>query len=168
MIQWKNKQFGGGAVQQTLCLGITGWHWPCGWSTPDFAWNGRTLLYQLSSVRGGTGQRNVGMTTSATSHIEEGQARTWKTRWRLSGVIKNRNYQAHIESVILTTAFRHAPSSRCKTDVLEIDLHETLDGVPVVCHDPNLQRLCGRDIEVSQVNFCGKHIIASIRQPCPP
>jgi len=51
-------------------------------------------------------------------------------------------------------AFRHATSSRCKTDVLEIDLHETLDGVAVVCHDPNLQRLCGRDIEVSQVNFC--------------
>ena len=108
------------------------------------------------------------MATSATSHIEEGQARTWKTRWRLSGVIKNRNYQAHFESVILTTAFRHATSSRCKTDVIEIDLHETLDGVAVVCHDPNLQRLCGRDIEVSQVNFCGKRIIASIRQPSMP
>ena len=104
------------------------------------------------------------MTTSATSHIEEGQARTWKTRWRLSGVIKNRNYQARLESVILTTGFRHATSSRCKTDVLEIDLHETLDGVAVVCHDPNLQRLCGRDIEVSQINFCGKRIIiASIK-----
>ena len=59
---------------------------------------------------------------------------------------------------MVTTAFRHATSPRCKTDVLEIDLHETLDGVAVVCHDPNLQRLCGRDIEVSQVNFCGKRI----------
>ena len=51
-------------------------------------------------------------------------------------------------------AFRHAVTT-CRTDVLELDIHETADGVPVVCHDANLERLTGDSVEIKDILFKG-------------
>ena len=51
-------------------------------------------------------------------------------------------------------AFRHAVTT-CRTDVLELDIHETSDGVPVVCHDANLERLTGDRVEIKDIPFKG-------------
>ena len=36
---------------------------------------------------------------------------------------------------------------------IETDVHASLDGVAVVCHDPDLRRLAGRDVKVEQLTF---------------
>jgi glycerophosphoryl diester phosphodiesterase len=45
---------------------------------------------------------------------------------------------------------------RCKTlgiEMVEMDIHETKDGVPVVCHDGNLERLCGQDVSIKDLRY---------------
>ena len=41
-----------------------------------------------------------------------------------------------------------------KTDCLELDAHLTKDHIPVVVHDENLKRLTGKNVNVSQLNYC--------------
>ena len=50
-------------------------------------------------------------------------------------------------------AFRYSVDV-LKTDCLELDAHLTKDRIPVVCHDKNLKRLTGIDVDVSQLNYC--------------
>jgi glycerophosphoryl diester phosphodiesterase len=38
-------------------------------------------------------------------------------------------------------------------EYIETDVHASLDGVAVVCHDPDLTRVAGRDIRVAQLTF---------------
>ena len=37
---------------------------------------------------------------------------------------------------------------------MELDTHLTKDGIPVVCHDRNLERLTGIDVDVSELKYC--------------
>lgn len=39
------------------------------------------------------------------------------------------------------------------TEMLELDCHLTLDGYVVVCHDKNLERQTGSDVDISLVKF---------------
>lgn len=48
-------------------------------------------------------------------------------------------------------SFQHALKNG--TDLLEMDLQLTKDGIVVVCHDENLKRLCGVDANVSDLNY---------------
>ncbi|TSK14500.1 Glycerophosphodiester phosphodiesterase domain-containing protein 1 [Bagarius yarrelli] len=48
-------------------------------------------------------------------------------------------------------AFTHAVN--VGTEMLELDCHLTLDGYVVVCHDQNLKRQTGFDVDISMVNF---------------
>ena len=45
--------------------------------------------------------------------------------------------------------FRRAVNE-CGTQMLELDVHMTKDGVVVVSHDMHLGRLCGADVRVDQ------------------
>ena len=49
-------------------------------------------------------------------------------------------------------AFKYAVDV-LQTDCLELDVHLTKDRIPVVCHDKNLNRLTGVNVNVSDVNF---------------
>ena len=40
-----------------------------------------------------------------------------------------------------------------QTDCLELDVHLTKDKIPVVCHDKNLTRLTGINVDVSEIDF---------------
>ena len=40
-----------------------------------------------------------------------------------------------------------------QTDCLELDVHLTKDKIPVVCHDKNLTRLTGINVDVSEMDF---------------
>ncbi|KAG7325488.1 hypothetical protein KOW79_011804 [Hemibagrus wyckioides] len=48
-------------------------------------------------------------------------------------------------------AFTHAVD--VGTEMLELDCHLTLDGYVVVCHDKNLERQTGSDVDISSVKF---------------
>jgi len=48
-------------------------------------------------------------------------------------------------------AFRHAVS--LGSQLLELDVYKTKDGVPVVVHDANLIRLTGQSLDVRQTNY---------------
>jgi len=48
--------------------------------------------------------------------------------------------------------FRRAVNE-CGTQMLELDVHMTKDGVVVVSHDMHLGRLCGADVRVDQLNY---------------
>lgn len=56
-----------------------------------------------------------------------------------------------IESTL--SAFRHAYSQG--TEMFEIDAQMTADGQVVVCHDDNLKRLTGEDVNISQIDYKG-------------
>ena len=49
-------------------------------------------------------------------------------------------------------AFRYAVNV-LQTDCLELDVHQTKDKIPVVCHDKNLDRLTGINTDVSEFDF---------------
>ena len=49
-------------------------------------------------------------------------------------------------------AFKYAVDV-LQTDCLELDVHLTKDKIPVVCHDKNLNRLTGINVNVSDVSF---------------
>ena len=40
-----------------------------------------------------------------------------------------------------------------QTDCLELDVHLTRDKIPVVCHDKNLTRLTGKNVDVTEIDF---------------
>lgn len=62
-------------------------------------------------------------------------------------------------------AFRHAVTT-CRTDILELDIHETADGVPVVCHDANLERLTGDSVEIKDILFKDLPKLKPVLQVC--
>jgi len=81
------------------------------------------------------------------------QRRNWSKKCRHSGVRHISHRGGAGESLENTMeAFRHAVIDT-RTDVIELDVHLTLDGVPVVCHDSNLRRLTGVDVRVEDVSF---------------
>ena len=49
-------------------------------------------------------------------------------------------------------AFKKA-KDLAKTQMLEIDVHITKDGVVVVSHDQNLFRVTGKDVKIKETNF---------------
>jgi len=59
--------------------------------------------------------------------------------------------------------FRHA-IKECGTQMLEMDVRRTKDGVVVVSHDMHLGRLCGQDVRVDQLNYAD---LPEIRQRIP-
>jgi len=80
------------------------------------------------------------------------QRRNWSKKCRHSKVRHISHRGGAGESLENTLeAFRHAVID-CRTDVLELDVHLTLDGVPIVSHDSNLQRLTGVDINIESVS----------------
>ena len=65
-------------------------------------------------------------------------------------IIGHRGAAAHAPENTLPS-FRLA--ERAGADALELDVHLSADGVPVVIHDPSLLRTCGRDLIVAQEAF---------------
>merc|ERR1712241_256784 len=59
--------------------------------------------------------------------------------------------------------FRHA-IKECGTQMLEMDVRRTKDGVVVVSHDMHLGRLCDHDARVDQLNYAD---LPKIRQRVP-
>lgn len=60
------------------------------------------------------------------------------------------------------SAFLNAVSQGC--NYMEIDVMRTKDDVIICCHDANLQRLTGLDVEVSETNFAD---LPPLRSPIP-
>jgi len=81
------------------------------------------------------------------------QRRHWSKKCRHAGVRHVSHRGGAGENLENTMeAFRHALEV-CRTDVLELDVQETRDGVAVVCHDANLKRLTGVDVDVKDLDF---------------
>ncbi len=51
------------------------------------------------------------------------------------------------------TLLAFAKAVAAGADYIETDVRASLDGVAVVCHDPDLTRVAGRDIRVNQLTF---------------
>jgi glycerophosphoryl diester phosphodiesterase len=65
-------------------------------------------------------------------------------------IIGHRGAAAHAPENTIPS-FRLA--ERAGADALELDVHLSADGVPVVIHDPNLLRTAGRELVVAQETF---------------
>ena len=72
-------------------------------------------------------------------------------------------YQQHLSHASMMTSYKHSllicshvhrhAIRDCGTQMLEMDVRRTKDGVVVVSHDMNLARLCGKDARVDELDY---------------